>query len=171
MDLNIPFKGLKEGKHQFQFHIDDKFFEAFPEGDIHKGDLEIKVDLVKRSTGLETLFAIHGKVVVPCDRCLDDLEQDIDYQGKLFFEFGEETNEVTDDLIMLSANENYLELTQYVYEFVSLSLPFQKFHGNDAKGHSLCNKEMLEKLNKLYSNNEDDEIEDPRWDKLRDLIN
>lgn len=171
MDLSIPFKGLKEGKHQYQFHIDDRFFEAFPEGDIHKGNLEVTVDLLKRSTGLEAHFKITGKVIVPCDRCLDDLEQDIDYEGRLFFEFGEESNEVTDELIMLSATENTLELAQYIYEFVSLSLPFQKFHGTDSKGNPLCNKEMLEKLNQLYRNNDEYEIEDPRWDKLRDLIN
>ncbi len=171
MDLSIPFQGLKEGNHQYQFSIGNKFFEAFPEGDVHQGKLEVSVELTKRSTGLETWFSIHGKVIVACDRCLDDLEMDIDYEGKLFFEFGEETVEVTDELIMISANQNSLELDQYIYEFIVLSLPIQKFHPNDAKGKTLCNREMLDKLNKLYRNNEEDEIVDPRWDKLKDLIN
>jgi len=171
VDLRIPFQGLKEGNHQYQYSIDNKFFEEFPDGDIHQGNLEVSVDLLKRTTGLETWFSIQGKVIVACDRCLDDLEMDINYEGKLFFEFGEETIEVTDELIMIAADENYLDLSPYIYEFIVLSLPIQKFHPNDAKGKTLCNKEMVEKIKELQKKDNSDEKEDPRWDKLKDLLN
>jgi uncharacterized metal-binding protein YceD (DUF177 family) len=171
VDYNIPFKGLKDGKHQYEFRIDDKFFEKFPESEIHKGVLTARVELIKRPTGIETFFDIQGIVTVPCDRCLDDMEYPVKYEGKLYFEFGEASEEVTDELVIISGGENYLELAQYIYEFINLSLPLQKMHGLNNEGESLCNQEMLARLGSILSNNDEDEIDDPRWDKLRDLIN
>lgn len=170
MDFNIPFRGLNEGKHQYQYSIDNTFFDAFPEGDIRKGQLTAQVDLLKRSTGLETYFIISGFVVVECDRCLEEFELAIEYKGKLYFEFGEESEEVSDELVMLSGADNYLDVSQYIYEFINLSIPLQKFHPENEEGESLCNKEMLDRIDNI-SNKDEDEIDDPRWDKLRDLIN
>ena len=171
MDYKIPFRGLNEGKHAYEFSIDHKFFDLFPESEIKEGELNAMVDVIKRANGLEAEFAITGKVKVTCDRCLDEFDFPISTKEKLFFEFGEESLEVTDELIMLSAAENMLNLGQYIYEFINLSLPLQRIHPNDKSGKSLCNPVMLEKLNQLIVHNDDNEIEDPRWGKLKDLIN
>ena len=112
-----------------------------------------------------------GVVVVKCDRCLDNLDCTIEYKGKIFFEFGSQNEEISDELVMLSQSEDNLELDSYIYEFINLSLPIQKVHPDDEEGYSLCNFDMLEKLNSITVNNEDKKIDDPRWDKLKDLIN
>ncbi len=171
MDYKIPFRGLKNGSHQYEFNVDDKFFEAFPEGDIKKGNLVAKVDLIKRSNGIEATFEIVGTVTVPCDRCLDDFDCPVEFSGKMLFEFGLESEEVSDELVILSPGDNYIDLDQYIYEYINLSLPIQKVHPDDENGNSLCNADMIAKLKSLNVNNDDDEIDDPRWDKLRDLIN
>ncbi len=171
MDYKIPFRGLEEGKHEYRFSIDNKFFEDIPEGEVKEGKLEAHVELLKRTTGMECFFTVSGKVKVACDRCLDEYLENIEYTGKLFFEFGEETQEISDELIVLSGAEDYLDMADYFYEFINLSLPFQKLHPDDAEGNSLCNQKMIDKLNELQGDNNNDEIDDPRWDKLRDLIN
>ena len=171
MDYKVQFRGLAEGKHHFEYNINDTFFEAFAESEIKKGKLFVEVDLLKRSTGMEVDFKISGFVVIQCDRCLDEFDKEIEYTSKLFFEYGDETEEVSDELIVLSYGENYLNLDKYIYEFINLSLPIQKVHPDDENGNSTCNAEMLEKLDKYIINNKKDEIDDPRWDKLRDLIN
>ena len=171
MDYRIPFRGLKEGKHTYEFTMDRKFFELFSESEIKEGELNAKVELSKRSNGLEAEFTINGIVKVICDRCLDEFDFPIHTRNKLFFEFGEENREVTDELIMLSASESLLNLGQYIYEFINLNLPLQRIHPDDEFGNSLCNSTMLKKLNDLIVHNNDDEIEDPRWGKLKDLIN
>jgi len=172
VDYKVQFRGLAEGKHHFEYNINDTFFEAFAESEIKKGKLFVTVDLLKRSTGMEVDFNISGFVVIQCDRCLDEFDKQIEYTGKLFFEYGDETEEVSDELTVLSYGENYLNLDKYIYEFINLSLPIQKIHPDDENGNSTCNVEMLKKLDKYIINNQKDEIEeDPRWDKLRDLIN
>lgn len=171
MDYKIPFKGLENGNHQFKFNVDDKFFAQFDESDINQGKLVVNIDLIKRSTGLEVFVEISGIVVAQCDRCLDNLDCTIEYKGKIFFEFGSQNEEISDELIMLSQSEDNLELDNYIYEFINLSLPIQKFHPDDKDGYSLCNPDMLTKLDNITVNNDDKKIDDPRWDKLRDLIN
>lgn len=171
MDYKIPFRGLKNGKHQYEYSIGDEFFEAFSEGEISQGNLMASVELIKRSTGIESFFKISGEVKVACDRCLEEFYYPIEYSGKLFFEFGQEAEEVSDELVIVSPADNYLDLDQFIYEYINLSLPIQKFHPEDENGNSNCNAEMLAKLNSMIVNNDDDEIDDPRWDKLRDLIN
>lgn len=171
MDLKIPFRGLEEGKHEYEFSIDDKFFENFPEGEVKEGRLTAFVELIKRSTGMESTFNISGKVKVPCDRCLEEYLENIEYSGKLFFQYGEETHEISDELIVLSGSEDYLDMAEYINEFIHLSLPFQKSHPDDPDGNTLCDQGLMDRLNELSGNTNTDEIEDPRWDKLRDLIN
>lgn len=171
MDYKIPFRGLNEGEHHYEFSFEKEFFESFSDSDISDGRVNTQVKLIKRSTGLECSFEIAGKVKVPCDRCLDQYLQDIEHSGKLFFEYGDETKEISDELMVLSGTEDFIDMGEIIFEYINLSLPFQKIHPDDHEGNSLCNQEMIDKLNELKGNNNSDEIDDPRWDKLRDLIN
>ncbi len=66
-DFLIPFVGLKQGKHQFEYQIDKTFFEAYNFDEYN--DVAVKVDLVldKKSTMLELAFKHKGTINVPCD--------------------------------------------------------------------------------------------------------
>ena len=61
-EFTIPFVGLKDGKHEFDYRIDNTFFSFFDYDEFHKSDLEIKLDLTKKpnffekQTSLKVLF-------------------------------------------------------------------------------------------------------------------
>ena len=173
MVCEIPFKGLENGNHQFKFNIDDKFFASFNDSDIKQGAITVDIALIKRSTGIEITLDILGEVTVLCDRCLDNLGCTIEYKGKMLFEFGTESVEISDELVTLAQSEDTLELDKYIFEYINLSLPIQKFHPDDKEGNSLCNPDMIAMLdNIILDNNKDNNnTTDPRWDKLKDLIN
>ena len=124
----------------------------------------------KKSLILEFLFELEGKVFVPCDRCLDPVDIEIEYQAPLYVKFGDESHEETDELYVISEQETEIELTQFIYEFIHLSLPFRRVHPDDENGNSTCNKEMLKRLEEL-SVNEEKQDTDPRWNNLKDLFN
>lgn len=166
----IPFKGLKVGKHNFVFDIDDKFFDDYEQSEITQGHVHIEVDLDKRSNMLEFHFRLAGNVMVTCDRCLDEFEMPIEFDAPLYVKFGDENEEQTDEIIVLSHSEFEIDVAQYIYEFVHLSLPYKRVHPNDSKGRSTCNKEMLKKLDE-YIIRENEEDNDPRWDDLKNLLN
>ncbi len=165
----IPFRGLKEGKHYFEFVADHSFFEQFDSSEIDRGLVKINVELIKHSQFLELHFELAGKVTVTCDRCLDSFVLPIEHQAVLFIRFDEKTREQSDEVLILADSSNEVRLEQYIYEYIHLALPYQKVHP-EVDGHSGCNPEMMDKLREHAANDESGG-EDPRWDKLKGLIN
>ena len=86
----IPFIGLKIGKHQFDYQINKKFFDAFDYHEFEKCDIKVNILFEKKSTMLELSFKHKGTVYVPCDVCegkrfmKETLE--VKYKGKNIFE-------------------------------------------------------------------------------------
>jgi uncharacterized metal-binding protein YceD (DUF177 family) len=142
----IPFKGLSAGIHEFRWTLDDRFFGRFPESEILGGSLDVLVTLNKKSRFLELDFRLEGTLKVPCDRCLDPVAVPSSLQSVLIVRFGDTTHEETDELLILAYEEHELDVAQYIYEYAHLSLPFRKVHGTDQAGQSLCNPEMMKKL-------------------------
>lgn len=168
----IAFQGLKEGEHVFEFDVDNAFFEGLEYSVIEKGKLKTIVHLIKGSRHLELDVAIDGYVDVICDRCLDEYPENISFEGRIYVKFGEETHNDDDEIWVISRDENDLDLTHYIYESINLSLPYKKIHPDDKHGISTCNPDMLEKLEKhiIEETKNQEEITDPRWDKLKDLL-
>ena len=165
----IPFKGLKVGRHDFFFEIDDRFFDDFPDSEIKRGNVRVDVCLNKKVNMLEFDFKLKGELWVICDRCLEDFQLPVTYTSKLFVKFGDINEEQTDEIISLSHNEFEFDIAQYIYEYTHLSLPYRRIHPEDKNGNSLCNKEMLNKLNE-YVIREQEKETDPRWDNLKDIF-
>lgn len=164
----IHFKGLKLGKHLFEFDVNDRFFEFFPEGEISNGVLNVGVELIKHSTMLELDFNINGNVDVLCDRCLEPMTIPLSYNGRLVVKFGETLDLSNDELWVINENEYELNLAQYIYESICLSLPIQRYHGIDGTSAEGCDPAMLSRINKVEKTVA---AKDPRWDKLNDLMN
>lgn len=167
----IAFKGLSDGKHRFDFKVDKKFFANYPESEINDGKLNVGIDVVKKHDLIEFYFLIEGKLTVNCDRCLQPLDIDIYYHTELFVEFGNENSDISDvdNVLIISYDESEIDLTQHIYEYVMLSLPYQKIHPDDKEGYSTCAPEMLDYIEKLAEKAATQNEVDPRWAKLQDL--
>ncbi|WP_421921100.1 YceD family protein [Marinifilum sp.] len=164
----IPFKGLKDGLHEFEFKVDRKFFAYFQEDDVYQAEADVKVSFNKKTLVTTLEFKLKGSLKVACDRCLEDLEIKVEGENSLHLKFGEEHEELADDVIVLAESENEINVAQYIYELFELSLPLSFVHPDDEDGNSTCNEIMIQKLNDL-SVNEEEKI-DPRWNELRKLI-
>ncbi len=170
---NIEFKGLKEGLHEYEFEINNKFFEHFNEGLVENGEVTVKVKLEKRSAFLKLYLEISGWLELTCDRCLENYQQDIELETELFVKYGEEKEfDEGDNVIWVLPEEHYISLTQTIYEYVVLSIPLRHVHPNET-GENSCNREMLNRLENItHVENEEEEQEiDPRWAALKNLKN
>lgn len=159
----IPFIGLSLGKHQYHYDIDDSFFQEFEHSEIKQGNLGVSLVLDKQSTMLILDFAITGFVNVMCDRCLDNFNMKLNTEQRLFVKFGEETREETDEIVVFSTNEYEIDVAQYIYEYIILSLPYSRIHPEGE-----CDPEVIKKLEELKINKEEKNI-DPRWDILKNI--
>jgi uncharacterized protein len=167
----IPFSGLKEGKHLFEFTADYRFFAGFEQSEIEKGNLSVQIELEKRSTYMGLAFIIKGEVELICDRCLENYMQPLKSRNTLLVKFSEETIEEDAEIIYIHPTEHQIELAQLIYEFIVLSLPIRHVHPDDNDGNSLCDPSMLKKLDEYRAFvSGKDEPEDPRWNELRKII-
>lgn len=168
---SIAYKGLKNGRHDFRFEVDEALFEAFGSTEIKDGKCEVEVGMDRSETQLTLDVVITGYVVVECDRCLEDCRVPIDFEGQLVVKFSDEVREYDGEVMWMLPAEDRVELAQYIYESIVLSLPYQRVHPDGE-----CNPEMLERF-RIISDREFASIEaeargehnDGEWAKLAAL--
>lgn len=157
--FEIAFVGLKPGVHEFDYDLDDKFFQEKGAGDTSNVQAHVKLSLEKNTGFMLLKFDVDGKADVFCDRCGNPLTvqlwDEFDMVVKLV-DNPEEMNEQEEDpdIWYLGRTESHLDVSDWIYEFVMLSIPLQKVCKTDEKGESGCNKEVLEKLKQMESQSE-----------------
>ena len=165
----IPISGLKEGRHSYDFEIGNEFFNLFEESEIREGELKASVEADRRASHIDIAIRIDGTVRISCDRCLGVFSLPLSSENRLLVKFGKLHDESDPDIISLAAEVNELDLTQYFYEYIMLSLPIQRHHPADKRGNSTCDPEMINRLNEHII--KDDVGADPRWDELKKIMN
>ena len=163
-DFEIPFKGLGLGTHLFDFEIGNSFFKNLSYSEIAKGKVLAKVELIKESTMLIFNFALKGDVELVCDRCLEQYTQPLEGSFKLIVKFGEESEEISDEIITIPFEQATFDLTHYFYEYIVLLLPLKHVHPDDEEGNSTCNVEMLKQIDEHGKKEAD-----PRWAALKNI--
>ena len=169
----IAYRGLRSGLHDFHFKVDGGLFRAFGSTEIKDGDCDVSVALERGESMLTLDVTVDGSVVVECDRCLEDCNVPIHYEGQLLVKFSDEVHEYDGEVMWLLPMEDEVDLTQYIYESIVLALPYQRVHPDGE-----CNPEMLERF-RIVSDREFASIEaaaeavgehnDGEWAKLAAL--
>jgi len=145
----IPFSSYSNGLHKFEFELVDAFFGLFPESGIQKADVLVKVEMIRQERQLEFSFTLNGRVMLPCDRCLEEYEQPVSSEFNLYGKFGNGNNEDEFDVVWLPNEAYQIDLMHYLYEYVILSLPMRRVHPDIAGGKPGCDPGMLDLLKKL----------------------
>lgn len=166
----IQFVGLSFGKHIFEYNINDKFFaNLYPDSEIKQGNILVKVELLKQSAMMVLNFEISGTVKVNCDRCTDEFDLPINGNYQLVVNIGGHDTGEEDDIITISSNESELDLSQFIYEDIILSLPIKRVHPDNEMGESTCDNEMLKKLNDFLVPEPPKDDLDPHWESLKNI--
>jgi uncharacterized metal-binding protein YceD (DUF177 family) len=172
-DYTIPYVGLKIGKHHFDYQIDKKFFEHFEYDDFN--DVDVKTELVfeKKSTLLELHFQISGIVNVHCDLTNEPYNQVVNGAFNLVVKFGDEYNDDFEDIVILPHGEYEINVAQYIYELIILSMPAKRIHPGVEDG--TLDSDILKKLEELSPKGLEEKEEtsediDPRWNTLKKLL-
>ena len=135
---SVAYKGLKNSSFDFVFEVDDTLFAAYESRDIRGGKCSVEVTMFKAEHQLDFDVTITGEVICECDRCLEDCTIPVDYEGHLVVRLSDQQGEYDGDVMWLNPQENEVDLTQYIYESIVLSLPYQRIHPEGE-----CNPDML----------------------------
>ena len=181
----IDLKGMRTDTCKYEFVLDNLFFANIDGPEVQKGKVNVVLLVKRTSRAFELNFQTEGVVWVPCDRCLEDMEQLVNSTDKLLVKFGREYAEEGDNLIVIPEEEGEINVAWFMYEFVALAIPMKHVH---APGK--CNKTMTSKLSKHLRTTPDDESEeafipeeetnlmndeeesqiDPRWEELKKIL-
>ena len=165
--FKIDLKGLKEDVTVLEYNLDEQFFKAMDSTEVNGGDVQVSVSIRKATGYFELHFQVRGTVAVPCNLCLDDMEQPIETDHRLVAKFGAENSE-EDDVVTVNEDEGILDLSWLVYELIVLAIPIRHVH---APGK--CNAAMMHALEEHSTDRSSDEESnqsiDPRWEKLKNL--
>ena len=142
--------------------------------EFQRGTVKANVSLRKKRDIFDFVFKIEGVVIVPCDRCLDDLEVEVDTEETLRVRLGDSFAD-DGDTVVVPESDGEINIAWYLYEFIVLALPMKRVH---APGK--CNHEMTGKLKKhvvASPDGENDEFDeegveesiDPRWESLKNI--
>ena len=168
----IPFIGLKLGKHQFDYQIDKTFFDRFKYDDFESCDIKTTVVLEKKTTMLELHFKHKGTVNVSCDLTSEPFDLPIKGKIKLIVQFGDAFNDENEELLILPHGEHQVDISQYIYEMIVLSIPLKRVHPGVKNG--TLQSEAFDKLQELTVKEKKVEKKteetDPRWDQLKKLL-
>ncbi|MFP4041969.1 MAG: YceD family protein [Bacteroidales bacterium] len=165
----VRFRELDPGEHWFNFEINNQFFSEFEKSEINEGNLNAEIKLLKEERVITLDIAIKGNVMIMCDRCLDYFAFPVNFEGRLYIKQKHEAEKNRTDIFGVTEDETEINLSQYFYESIHLSLPLKRVHPDDEDGNSTCDESMLELLKKYSKSEEDDNI-DPRWNDLKNLF-
>jgi uncharacterized metal-binding protein YceD (DUF177 family) len=147
----VQLKSLSEGSHTFDYELDNEFFKKIDSPEVQKGNVSVQLLLKKISNTYELSFKLDGIVYIPCDRCLDEMEQSISYKGKLYVKFGADFSQEDDDVVIVPEAEGEINIAWFLYEFIVLSIPAKHVHMSGK-----CNKTMAGRLKKHLVVDEDE---------------
>ena len=163
---SIAYKGLKNGLHEEDFDVDGSLFSTYESKDVKDGRCKVHVAMRKSDSQLTIDVAIDGEVVCECDRCLEDCTIPVHYDGTLLVHISEQTGEYDGDNMWVSPEEEDINLMQYIYESVILSLPYRRVHPDGE-----CDPDMMARFTAAGSQDAPDDIteeEDSDMEPLTD---
>jgi uncharacterized metal-binding protein YceD (DUF177 family) len=167
-EFEIAFVALKPGEHTFQYQITDSFFENYGPQDFTNCEATVKLLLEKNNNFFLLKFEVGGKATVNCDRCGQPFElqlwDDFNQIVKVVDNPEEMIGDEDPDVAYISKSESHLNVAEWIYEFINLSIPMQRIHPANADGKSGCDPKILEMLDNMSQ--QSGEKENPIWKDL-----
>ncbi len=182
-EMKLTFSMLPIGKQDFNYHIDGKFFNEIETSEVRSGSVDVALSVTHSQEGIYELdFVCNGIIIIPCDRCLDDMEHPVDTSYHLTVKMGDELDESIDNVLVIPSSWRTLDLSPIVRDTVLLTIPMMHAHSPGD-----CNQEMLGRLMEHTPQSLDSEEDfmresqselcttaegetDPRWDALKQLL-
>ena len=169
-NFDIDIFRLSNDLHQFDFEIDQAFFESMEQDLVEKGKITVKIDMEKNDRFISMDFDLQGTVELICDRSLDPFDYLIDRQQKLIFKYGDQERELSEDMMMITTQTQKINVGQLIFEFIGLALPMKKLHPRfESQVEDGNHQDQIIYTSQEEMENSDNAQIDPRWNELKQL--
>lgn len=168
-EFDIDLVNLANERYDYQYIVNSDFFSMFEHSLVEVGNCNINVALTKSETMLICEFGINGTIQLTCDRSLELFDYEIVATEQIIFKYGEQAQELSEEIVVIPRGLATLNLGQYIYEFIGIQVPMKKLHPRYAE-----EEDGEEDILLIYSSATEEESGkediDPRWDDLKKLI-
>lgn len=160
------------GTQEFSYHLGDDFFRNMESVDVTSGNVDVALSVKHVGNIYELAFVLKGVIGIPCDRCLEEMEQQVDTSYAMSIKYGDDYDE-GDDCVTLPEGEAGYNVARVIYDTVALAIPIMHVHPDGQ-----CDKEMSSLLEEHLATGDgsnddcdcdDDGNCDPRWEALKKL--
>ncbi len=153
-EYEIAFVGLKPGVHEFDYEVNDRFFEEYGVQDFKINQAHVKLLLEKNNSFMILRFQVGGKAEVVCDRCSNELPLQLFEDFTITVKISDEpeaanAEEEDPDVYYISKGESHIDVKDWIYEFISLSIPMQKTCEYENMDGPYCNTTAREVLKSI----------------------
>ena len=125
-EFKLPLKSMPIGTHQFEYRLGKEFFVNMESSDIRNANLFVKLSVTHKSDIYDLNFNISGEITLLCDRCLDDMKQEVNSNYHIVVKYGDEYCDDSDEVLEIPESDNYLNVAYMIYDTVSLSIPIKQ---------------------------------------------
>ena len=153
---------LQNKQYLHEFEGDDDFFMDLEQELklIEKGHFKATVSLDKSETMIQMLYKITGSVELTCDRSLDLFDFPFDITQKMILKFSDHTEEITEELMFIDRNVQFINVAQDIFDFICLQIPIKKLHPRYTE-NEVTYESLMKKFDEEYVEEEDlDEDDD-----------
>ena len=126
--FKIDIFRLENKQYLHEFEGNDDFFEVLDQELIQKGNFKATVVLNKNETMIQMMYKITGSVELTCDRSLDLFDFPVDITQKMILKFSDHNEEITEELVLIDRNTQYINVAQDIFDFIGLQIPIKKLH-------------------------------------------
>ena len=165
--FEINLTRLENGIHHFQFELVPDFFKTFENNLVKEGFGSASMKMDKSEAIIALNFMIKVNVILTCDLSLESYKESLICEKKHIVRFGLTNEELSDEISVIEMGTQALDVSNYIYEYVSLEIPMKKVHPKlrDQKRAELVYKDKTTSLN----DQEQNDTMDPRWEVLKKI--
>lgn len=142
----MPLASIGSGQYEQDFECDTQFFKNMENADIISSDVKVHLDVEKKHDAFDCTFTFKGQVQIPCDRCLDPMDHDVDTVYHIIVKYGDSYNDESDDVLIIPDSDRYLNVAYMLADSILLTIPIRHVHPAGK-----CNKAMAAALNRHNS--------------------
>lgn len=165
--FEINLARLENGTHHFQFELVPDFFETFENNLVEDGFGKASLIMDKSESMMALNFTIEVDVLLICDVSLESYRESLICQKKHIVKFSLTSEELSDEISTIDMGMQILNVSGYIYEFVSLEIPMKKVHPR-LRGQERADLVYKDETPSLNDQEQENKI-DPRWEVLKKI--
>ncbi len=166
---NISIAQLENDVYSFEMDGETAFFNHFEVESIQNGSFSAQIEVVKSETMLNLRFDVKGTLQLICDRSLEEFDFPFSTSESIILKYGDHDEELASGIRMINRAAQQINVTQDIYELISLTVPMKKLHPRFLTEEYNENEGFVV-YSTLKSEIKEEDIDiDPRWAMLKKL--